>query len=98
MHDDWHRLLAEYKSQHQHPKNQWSHSIGIPMIIASLPLIISIVGLPLGAALFTVGWGFQFLGHYYEGNDPAFFGDKRNLIVGALWWAEKKGLVSVEKK
>jgi uncharacterized membrane protein YGL010W len=52
------------------------------------------VGLPLAATLFTVGWGFQFLGHRYEGNDPAFFADRRNLLVGALWWASEVGLVS----
>lgn len=95
LHPEWMQLLQDYKLQHQHPKNQWTHSIGIPMILASLPLMISIVGLPLGATLFTVGWGFQFWGHKIEGNDPAFFGDKRNLIIGALWWAEKKGVVKL---
>jgi uncharacterized membrane protein YGL010W len=46
--------------------------------------------------MFTTGWAFQFAGHYvFEGNDPAFFGDRRNLLVGAIWAAEKLG-VSVQ--
>jgi uncharacterized membrane protein YGL010W len=66
------------------------------MITASIPLAATIVGLPLAAGLFTVGWGFQFLGHHYQGNDPAFFGDPRFLLVGVIWWLEKSG-VKVEK-
>lgn len=94
---EWTRLLREYKLAHAHPGNIWCHSIGIPMILASLPLGISVVGLPLAVPLFAVGWGFQFVGHYaYEKNDPQFFGDKRNLIVGAIWALQKYG-VSVEE-
>jgi uncharacterized membrane protein YGL010W len=89
---EWTELLDGYKAQHRHPKNQACHRIGIPMILASIPIGASIVGLPLAAGLFTVGWGFQFAGHLFEGNDPAFFGDWRNLLVGAIWWAEKQGL------
>lgn len=88
----WTALLADYKDQHRHPKNQACHKIGIPMILASIPVGATIIGLPLAATLFTVGWGFQFLGHHYEGNDPAFFSDPRNLLVGAIWWFEKQGL------
>lgn len=89
---EWTELLAQYKREHTDPRNQACHRIGIPMIMASLPIGATIVGLPLAATLFTVGWGFQFLGHHYQGNDPAFFSDKRSLIVGALWWLQKQGL------
>jgi uncharacterized membrane protein YGL010W len=89
---EWSELLADYKRQHRHPRNQACHRIGIPMIAASIPIGATIVGLPLAAGLFTVGWGFQFLGHHYEGNDPAFFGDRRQLLVGLLWWLQKSGV------
>ncbi|HEY4121414.1 MAG TPA: DUF962 domain-containing protein [Byssovorax sp.] len=89
---EWTELLRDYKLEHKNPKNQACHKIGIPMIVASLPIGATIVGLPLAASLFTVGWGFQFLGHWYEGNDPAFFGDRRNLLVGVIWWLQKSGL------
>jgi len=31
-------FLANYKAKHQHPLNRLSHSIGIPLIVISLPL------------------------------------------------------------
>lgn len=92
LNPEWTRLLGDYKAQHQDPRNQACHRIGIPMIAASLPIGATIVGLPLAAGLFTVGWGFQFLGHHYQGNDPAFFGDRRNLVVGLVWWLQKMGV------
>ncbi|MFO0680624.1 MAG: DUF962 domain-containing protein [Sandaracinus sp.] len=93
---EWSLLLERYKGDHRDRRNQATHMIGIPMIVASLPMMASIVALPAGATLFTVGWGFQFLGHYFEGNDPAFFSDRRSLIVGVLWCAEKYGLAELE--
>jgi uncharacterized membrane protein YGL010W len=89
---EWTKLLTDYKAQHQDPRNQACHRIGIPMILASFPVGATIVGLPLAAGLFSVGWGFQFLGHHYEGNDPAFFGDRRSLLVGVVWWLQKSGV------
>lgn len=89
---EWSQLLAGYKEQHRDPRNQACHRIGIPMIAASFPVGATIVGLPLAAGLFTVGWAFQFLGHHFEGNDPAFFGDRRNLLVGLVWWLQKSGV------
>ncbi len=89
---EWSQLLADYKKQHQDPRNQACHRIGIPMITASIPLAATIVGLPLAAGMFTVGWGFQFLGHYFEGTDPAFFSDRRQLVTGVIWWLQKSGV------
>jgi uncharacterized membrane protein YGL010W len=88
---EWSRLMTAYDEQHQDPRNQACHKVGIPLIAASFPVGATIVGLPLAATMFTVGWGFQFVGHYFEGKKPAFVDDKRNLIVGLLWWAKKTG-------
>lgn len=88
---EWTQLLHDYREAHRDPRNQACHRVGIPMIMASIPIGATVVGLPLAASLFTVGWGFQFLGHHFEGNDPAFFGDRRNLLVGAIWWMQKMG-------
>lgn len=96
MNPEWSLLLEKYKGEHQDRRNQLTHMIGIPMIVASLPIAATIVGLPLGVGMFTVGWGFQFAGHWFEGNDPAFFGDRRNLIIGVVWCAQKMGLVEIE--
>lgn len=89
---EWQSLLDDYKRGHADPRNQACHRVGIPMIVASFPVGATVIGLPLAASMFTVGWGIQFLGHWFEGNDPAFFGDRRNLAVGVLWWLEKSGL------
>jgi uncharacterized membrane protein YGL010W len=93
LNPEWSSLLSAYKAQHANPMNQACHRVGIPLIIASLPVGATIIGLPLAAGMFTTGWAFQFAGHYlFEGNDPAFFGDRRNLLVGAIWTLEKFGV------
>ena len=95
---EWTDLLHKYKDDHQDPRNQACHKVGIPMILASLPLGASIVGLPLAAPLFAVGWTFQFVGHIFEGKKPSFVDDKRSLVVGVLWWLEKSGLKVHEER
>ncbi len=97
LNDEWRTLFHNYENDHQDPRNRACHKVGIPMILASLPIGATLVGLPLAAGLFTVGWGFQFLGHHFEGNDPNFFGDKRGLVIGALWWFEKAGMPLVDR-
>jgi uncharacterized membrane protein YGL010W len=92
LNDEWTALLEEYKKDHQHPKNQLCHTIGIPLIAGSIPVALTIVGLPIAVAMFTVGWGFQFLGHAIEKTPPKFISDKRNLFVGLVWWAQKLGV------
>ncbi|MBV1922137.1 MAG: DUF962 domain-containing protein [Pseudomonadales bacterium] len=96
LNEEWSELLEQYKDDHQDSRNQLCHRIGIPMIAASLPLGATIVGLPLAIPLFTVGWGFQFAGHLFEGKKPSFVDDKRQLLVGAAWWTQKIGLDLVE--
>ena len=85
----WSELFRRYEIDHQNDRNQAMHKIGIPLIAASIPTAATVVGAPLAAGLFTVGWAVQFAGHHFEGNDPSFFGDRRYLIVGLIWWAKK---------
>ena len=96
LNDEWSSLLAQYKLDHQDPRNQACHKVGIPLIAASIPLGATVVGLPLAAGMFSVGWAFQFAGHLYEGKKPSFLNDKRSLIIGLLWWAEKSSLMRLE--
>jgi len=79
--------LENYKASHQHPVNRGCHTIGIPMIVLSLPVFFFSWRWALG--LFTVGWILQFLGHWFEGKPPAFFKDARYLIVGPYWWVKR---------
>lgn len=91
LNDEWTGLMRSYEQDHSDPRNQACHKVGIPLIAASIPVGATIVGLPLAAGMFTVGWGFQFVGHYFEGKKPSFVDDKRNLVVGLLWWLKKTG-------
>lgn len=92
LNDEWTALLESYKQDHQDPRNQLCHSIGIPLIAGSIPVGATIIGLPLAVGMFGVGWGFQFVGHYFEGKKPSFVEDKRQLAVGLMWWSQKVGL------
>ena len=89
---EWSELFRSYGEQHADPRNQACHTIGIPLIAASIPIGATIVGLPLAASMFTVGWGFQFLGHYFEGKPPALVADKRQTVMGLIWWLKKVGV------
>lgn len=98
LNEDWSRLMESYRQDHQHPLNQACHTVGIPLIAASIPVGATIVGLPLAAGMFTVGWTFQFVGHAFEGKKPAFLDDRRALLVGLLWWMRKVGLDVVDER
>lgn len=88
--DDW---IARYATSHQHPVNRFCHTLGIPLIVASLPLaavaVFSPRWWPVPATLFAIGWLFQFVGHAVEGKAPEFFHDWRFLLVGLRWWIAK---------
>ena len=62
------------------------------MLAASVGLLV--LGRPMSvwvaAALFVLGWIFQFIGHYvYEKRAPAFFRNLAHLLVGPLWIVAK---------
>src|SRR5512134_3201554 len=88
---EWSTLMERYQDDHQHPINQACHAVGIPLIAGSIPLAATLIGLPLAVPMFTVGWTFQFIGHAFEGKKPSFVDDRRQLVVGLLWWARKRG-------
>jgi uncharacterized membrane protein YGL010W len=88
--EEW---VAQYAGSHRHPVNRFCHTIGIPLIAASLPLFVAspfVTGLwRVPVAMFVAGWIFQFVGHYFEGKPPEFLSDWRFLFVGLRWWFAK---------
>ncbi len=80
-------FIEEYKAKHTHPLNRLTHSIGIPLIVVSLPLFL--FSWRWALALFVAGWVLQFVGHFIEGNQPAFFRNPVYLLVGPLWLARR---------
>jgi uncharacterized membrane protein YGL010W len=88
--DEW---IRRYSESHQHPVNRIFHTIGIPMIVVSLLLVVLVTFRsdfwPVPALLFVTGWIFQFVGHAFERKPPEFFKDWRFLFVGLSWWLAK---------
>src|ERR1043165_688108 len=76
-------FVENYKAKHQHPLNRLSHSIGIPLIVVSLPLFFW--NWRWALALFLVGWVFQVVGRWTESNSPAFLRHRVYLVVGPVW-------------
>jgi uncharacterized membrane protein YGL010W len=76
-------FIENYREKHQHPLNKLCHSVGIPMIVVSLPLFF--FSWRWALTPFVVGWILQFVGHAIEGNQPAFFKNPVYLLIGPLW-------------
>ena len=73
-------MLETYYRDHQNPVNKAFHMVGIPIILASIPLVF--FSPAVGISLFVFGWILQFIGHAFEGKPPTFFRDPRFLLVG----------------
>lgn len=89
----WDEWVAEYAQSHRHPVNRACHTVGIPLIAASVltavPAIFVRALRPIAAGTFVVGWAFQFVGHAFERKRPEFLRDPRFLFVGLPWWLAK---------
>ena len=89
----WDEWIRQYGHSHEHPVNRICHTIGIPLIVLSLPLFVVAFFADgfwwIPVTLFVVGWIFQFVGHAFEGKPPEFFHDWRFLFVGLRWWVAK---------
>jgi uncharacterized membrane protein YGL010W len=85
LNKEWQGLLEDYRVYHDDPLCEATHLVGIPMIVASLPWMLVP---PVGLTLFSAGWTLQVLGHLSKGNPPKFLSDRRNLLVGVVWWCD----------
>jgi uncharacterized membrane protein YGL010W len=89
----WSEWLARYAESHQNPTNRFCHTIGIPLVAASVALAPSLLFVPqlwpVALCLFVIGWIFQLVGHHCEGKPPEFTKDWRFLFVGLRWWLAK---------
>jgi uncharacterized membrane protein YGL010W len=153
--------IHSYDAYHQNQKNQFTHFIGVPLIVFALLLLgghffytintsflsflspifsnlklsvsisdLAVVGLvfyyiflrspsfyliptmfvligfllvsqyyshhlsnltlyALSAGLFLIGWIFQFLGHYFEGNKPALFDNLSHIFIAPIYLVSK---------
>ena len=56
------KLMQADEDDHRNPVNRACHTVGIPLIAASIPVAATVVGLPAAAGMFAVGWTFQLVG------------------------------------
>jgi uncharacterized membrane protein YGL010W len=80
--------MAQYDHEHANSWNKLLHSIGIPIILAGIVLLL-LTHWRIGLSLFLGGWILLFLGHRIEGNKPAFFQGVIYFLVGPLWIAKE---------
>ncbi len=80
-------FIENYQRSHTHPINRLMHTLGIPMIVLSLPLFF--FHWKIALIMFIAGWALQFLGHFIEGNSPAFFKNPLFLFIAPWWWFKK---------
>lgn len=78
-----HDYMRAYANDHTHPMNKLTHMVGIPMILASLPMML--VSRKIALSTFAAGWALQFAGHAFEGKKPSFASDLRYLAIGPVW-------------
>ncbi|MGZ5431621.1 MAG: Mpo1 family 2-hydroxy fatty acid dioxygenase [Thermoanaerobaculia bacterium] len=65
---------------------EWRLAIAMIAISIAFYFIAAAIPLFINAALFVLGWIFQFIGHkVYEHKNPAFFRNFVHLLIGPLW-------------
>jgi len=68
-----HAQLEYYRSQHRTKGCEMCHLIGVPLIALAFPALL--FNWRTSVKLFSLGWAFQFLGHFaFEKNKPVLFG------------------------
>ena len=90
---DFNAHRRHYRDNHRSVGCKLTHMFGVPMIVASL--VILIFNFKLALILFAAGWTLQFIGHFvFEGNRPVLFSDPKNkltyfyavIFVVEEWW------------
>jgi uncharacterized membrane protein YGL010W len=72
--------MAHYRAEHRSLGCKISHMIGVPLIVASLGVLL--IHWPMAIGMFVVGWTFQLAGHrYFERNRPVLAADPKNPLT-----------------
>ena len=65
---------------------EWRLALAMTAVSIAFYFIGGVIPFAFNAALFLLGWIFQFIGHkVYEHKNPAFFRNFVHLLVGPLW-------------
>jgi uncharacterized membrane protein YGL010W len=85
--------MAHYRAEHRTVGCRITHMIGVPIIVASLSMLVW--NWRVGLAMFVIGWTMQFAGHrYFERNKPVLMADPKNPLtyVAALIFVAQEWL------
>jgi hypothetical protein len=72
------RARRNWLERHQNAFNFWIHLVGIPVAMASVPLLF--VDWRWGVAALVLGYFLQWIGHRVEGNDVGEFIPVKKLL------------------
>ncbi len=76
----FHEHMQLYRAEHRTIGCRLSHMVGVPVIVASFPMLF--INWRWAIALFVIGWIIQFAGHYYfEKNRPVLMADPANPLT-----------------
>jgi hypothetical protein len=80
-------LYSHYDRAHNHPVNRALHMIAIPIGFSSLIVVWWhwVIALLLVPTAFALAW----LGHWIEGNQPAFLTNPVHVFVAPVWLAKR---------
>jgi hypothetical protein len=80
-------LYSHYDHAHNHPVNRALHMLAIPVGFSSLIVVWfhPIIGILLIPLAFALAW----IGHFIEGNKPAFLTNPAHVFVAPLWMARR---------
>jgi len=94
---DWARkALDNCMERHRLPFNFWIHMLGIPVAVASLPLLL-VAEWYWALAAFVLGYVLQWIGHLAEGNDLGEWAGIKSLLglpyvgIAPRWQQERDG-------
>ena len=85
--------MAHYRAEHRTAGCRITHMIGVPLIVASLPM--AVWDWRVALVMFAIGWTMQFAGHrYFEHNKPVLMADPKNPLtyVAALIFVAQEWL------
>jgi uncharacterized membrane protein YGL010W len=79
VHVGWLDMMRKYARDLTDSRNLACHTVGVPLMAASVPMARTFIGIPLAAGMFATGWALQFAGHAFVANsevyveEPSFF-------------------------
>jgi hypothetical protein len=80
-------MYSFYDEKHRHPVNRALHMIAIPVGFSSLIVVWFhwLLAIALVVAAFALAW----IGHWIEGNMPAFLINPLHVFIAPVWMARK---------